>query len=403
MKKILFVMNTMGRAGAERALTAFLNTLSPKEYEISLLVLVNRGEIYKELPDHVTLLNKHPDSRSVLSFGGKMVLIKTVLRCFFYHMRGFALLKYLFGNLRTQLKNHRIQPDKLCWRIIANGTPVPDETYDLAVAYLEGGSTYFVADAVHARKKVAFVHIDYQNAGYHKDLDLDSYSRIDRIFSVSQEVSESFCKVYPEYQDKCFLFRNILDTKRIRSRSQETLAPTDAFCQSHAKYKILTVGRLNYQKAYDIAIPALRILRNKGYDADWFVLGEGSLKKELQRQIASENLTGHFVLLGSKENPYPYYRLATLYVHATRFEGKSIAIEEAQILGKAIIASDCTGNREQITDGITGRLIPLTASAIAESIGKLLDSPETIHHFEQASKAVDLTHPEDYQAFFELL
>ena len=403
MKKILFVMNTMGRAGAERALVTFLNTLPIEEYEVSLLVLVNRGEMYDELPDHVRLLNKHPDSGSVLSFGGRLALIKTVLRCFFYHMKGFSLLFYLITNLRTQLKKHRLQPDKLCWRIIAQGTPVPDQTYDLAVAYLEGGSTYFVADAVHAKKKAAFVHIDYADAGYHKGLDLDSYSRIDRIFSVSKEACESFCRIYPEYQDKCFLFRNILDTKQIRSRSLKNLVPNDPFIKSRARYKLLTVGRLNYQKAYDIAIPALRILRDRGYDVDWFVLGEGSLKKELCRQIDRENLTGHFVLLGSKENPYPYYRLADLYVHATRFEGKSIAIEEAQILGKAIVASDCTGNREQITDGISGRLIPLTATAIANAVGALLDSPETIHRFEQASQAVDLTHPEDYPAFLELL
>lgn len=396
-------MNTLGRAGAERALTAFLDTLSPEEYEISLLVLVNRGEIYEEIPAHVNILNSHPDSGSVLSFGGRLVLLKTVLRCFFYHLKGFSLLGYLLRNLTAQLKAHRLQPDKLCWRIIANGTPAPNETYDLAVAYLEGGSTYFVADTVHAAKKAAFVHIDYRNAGYGKELDLDSYSRIDRIFSVSREAGESFCCIYPEYQNKCFLFRNILDTKRILSLSQESLAPTDPFCTSRAKYRLLTVGRLNYQKGYDIAISALAILRQKGYDADWFVLGEGSLQKDLQKQIAREGLTEHFILLGSKTNPYPYYRQADLYMHCTRFEGKSIAIEEAQILGKAIIASDCTGNREQITDGISGRLIPLTAEAIADTVAELLEAPEMIQHFEQASKAIDLLHPEDYPAFFELL
>ena len=289
-------------------------------------------------------------------------------------MKGFSLLFYLITNLRTQLKKHRLQPDKLCWRIIAQGTPVPDQTYDLAVAYLEGGSTYFVADAVHAKKKAAFVHIDYADAGYHKGLDLDSYSRIDRIFSVSKEACESFCRIYPEYQDKCFLFRNILDTKQIRSRRIKNLAPNDPFIKSRARYKLLTVGRLNYQKAYDIAIPALRILRDRGYDVDWFVLGEGSLKKELCRQIDRENLTGHFVLLGSKENPYPYSRLADLYVHATRFEGKSIAVQEAKILGCPILVSDCNGNREQVKDGVDGSVCALTPESVSTKIEELLEN-----------------------------
>ena len=45
-----------------------------------------------------------------------------------------------------------------------------------------------------------------------------------------------------------------------------------------------------YQKAYDIAIDALAILRKRNIDADWFVLGEGSLQKELTRQIAKKGL-----------------------------------------------------------------------------------------------------------------
>lgn len=56
--------------------------------------------------------------------------------------------------------------------------------------------------------------------------------------------------------------------------------------------------------------------------------------------------------------PYPYYRQTDIYVHATGYEGKSIAIQEAQTLGCAIVASEC--NREQITDGEDGFCARLT-------------------------------------------
>lgn len=403
MKKILFVMNTMGRAGAERALIALMNTLSPEEYDISLFVLINRGEIFDEVPSHVTILNRNPDCRSVLTFGGRLAIIRTTLHCFFYRMRGFSLLGYLFHNFRCQQRKHRIQPDKLLWRIIARGSKSFDETYDLAVAYLEGASTYYVADYVHAKKKASFVHIDYEKAGYTKDLDLDAYAKIDHIFSVSREAGESFCHIYPEYKDKVSLFRNLHDKESIKSKSLLPIPESSPFVQSQAKYKLLTVGRLNYQKAYDIAIEALQILRSHGMDIDWFVLGEGSLENELRTQISHANLTNHFHLLGSVANPYPYYRAATLYIHATRFEGKSIAIEEAQILGKAIIASDCTGNREQIISGETGTLVTLSAHEVAKSIETLLSQPDTIQSYEKASKAINLTHHEDQKAFLDLL
>lgn len=396
-KKILFIMNTMGRAGAERALIALIHRLPKEEYDISLQVLINRGEIFKEVPPYVHLLVKHPDTRSVLSTGGSIKIFKTILSSFFYHANGFRLRKYFMKNLKIQLRRKRFQPDKLFWRLIAYGTKPPKETFDLAIAYIEGGSTYYLADCVSAKKKAAFIHIDYKKAGYHKGLDLDAYKKIDRIFSVSKEAGKSFLKVYPEYKEKLFLFRNIIDTERIIKKSRLSLPATDPFLLSKAKYKLLTVGRLHYQKAYDIAIPALKLLRSKGYDADWFILGEGPLEKELKKQIAETGLTGHFHLLGSKENPYPYYLACDLYIHATRFEGKSIAIEEAQVLGKAIIASDCTGNREQIISGENGILISLTKENIAEAVISLLDHPEKKKAFETASKNIDLVHTEDLE------
>ncbi len=403
MKTILFVMNTMGRAGAERALIALMNALPREEYDISLLSLVNRGEMFQEVPEHVRILNRHPKARSVLSFSGRLALVGATAKCFFYRLRGFALLGYLFRNLKLQMKE-KIRLDKLLWRVISQGTPAPAQEYDLAVAYLEGASTYFVADAVRARKKASFVHIDYQEAGYNASLDLDAYDKIDQVFSVSEEAGESFLRIYPQHREKLALFRNMIDVKRIRELSQREDIPADSpFLASTATYKLLTVGRLNYQKGYDIAIPALGLLRERGLDIDWFILGEGSLERELRAQIRNAGLEGHFFLLGSKQNPYPYIRKADLYIHATRFEGKSIAIEEAQVLGKAIIASDCTGNREQILSGESGVLIPLSAENIADSVEELLGQPERIRAFERASAAKDLQHREDLDVFLSLL
>lgn len=403
MKTILFVMNTMGRAGAERALIALMNTLPQEEYDISLLSLVNRGEMFQEVPEHVHILNKHPKARSVLSLGGQLALMGTTAKCFFYRLRGFTLLGYLFRNLRLQMKD-KIRLDKLLWRVISQGTPAPAQEYDLAVAYLEGASTYFVADTVRARKKASFVHIDYQNAGYNASLDLDAYDKIDQVFSVSEEAGASFLKVYPKHREKLALFRNIIDVERIRELShREDIPAHSPFLTSTATYKLLTVGRLHYQKGYDIAIPALGLLRDRGLDVDWFILGEGSLERELRAQIRDAGLEEHFFLLGSKQNPYPYIRKADLYIHATRFEGKSIAIEEAQVLGKAIIASDCTGNREQIAPGENGILIPLSAENIADSVETLLGQPERIQAFEKANAAKDLRHQEDLDAFLSLL
>ena len=65
----------------------------------------------------------------------------------------FCLLPYLLSSLADMLKRRKVLPDKLLWRVLSDGGERFAEEYDLAVAYLEGGSAYYVADHVRAKKK----------------------------------------------------------------------------------------------------------------------------------------------------------------------------------------------------------------------------------------------------------
>lgn len=382
MKKILFVINTLGRAGAETALLELLRRLDAEEYEISLYVLLGQGEMISKVPQRVHVKNKKICTASVLSGAGRRKLIQTSFLAFFRHGRTIKKMQYVIQNFFRMKKTGNIQPDKLLWRVISDGADRFSETFDLAVAYLEGGSAYYVADHVNAKKKAAFVHIAYGNSGYTREMDRDCYEKMDQIFTVSQETRRHFLEFYPEYEKKVQVFHNILDTDRI---AREAQLP-GGFSDSYTGIRILTVGRLAYQKAYDIAIPAMKKIREDGYEARWYVLGEGSERNALEKQIAELGLQEDFQLPGAKENLFPYYAQCDLYVHATRFEGKSIAIQEAQTLGCAVIASDCAGNREQIVDGEDGLLCTLTPEGIAEKVEELLDDPKKRERLAAAAK-----------------
>ena len=92
-------------------------------------------------------------------------------------------------------------------------------------------------------------------------------------------------------------------------------------------------------------------------------------------------------MLGVRANPYPCYRECDLYVHATGYEGKSIAIQEAQILGKPILATDCSGNREQIIPDVDGRMCPLDPQSVSREILWMIEHPERCKTYgEQAPK-----------------
>lgn len=154
MKKILFVINTLGRAGAETALLELLRRLDAEEYEISLYVLLGQGEMISQVPQRVHVKNKKICTASVLSGAGRRKLIQTSFLAFFRHGRTIKKMQYVIQNFFRMKKTGNIQPDKLLWRVISDGADRFSETFDLAVAYLEGGSAYYVADHVNAKKKL---------------------------------------------------------------------------------------------------------------------------------------------------------------------------------------------------------------------------------------------------------
>ena len=289
--------------------------------------------------------------------------------------------------------------DKLLWRAMAAGAQRFSESYDLAVSYLEGGAAYYVTDYVKAVKKAAFIHVDYVQAGYNRILDRDCYVKMDRIFAVSDEVKESFLAVYPECDERTEVFHNLINQEQIREQAKQPGGFTDDF----DGYRILTVGRLTSQKDFQVSVEAMKLLKDSGVKARWYILGEGEKRAELEAKIRELGLGQDFFLPGAVENPYPYMAQADLYVHATRFEGKSIAIQEAQTLGCAIIASNCSGNREQIVPEIDGLLCEMTPDGICKSVRELLEDAEKRRHFGQAAANKKLSDSREVDKLLRLM
>lgn len=398
-KKILFVVNTLGRAGAETALMELLRRLESREYELFLYVVMGQGEMKGEIPSHVKLLNTRFNSQSVMTGKGKRAMAGTIVAAFVRNGEYLKKLRRIAQNFVSMKRKGKVWPEKLLWRMLSDGAMRFPAVFDLAVAYLEGASAYYVADHVKAEKKCAFIHIDYESAGYTREMDEGCWDNFEKIFTVSDEVKEHFLAVYPEYTGKTDVFHNLINQELIKRRAQEK----GGFQDSYRGIRLLTVGRLTWQKAYDIAIDAMELLKEEGIQARWYVLGEGDKRRMLEKKIGAAGLEEDFLLPGAVENPFPYYAQADLYIHATRFEGKSIAIQEAQTLGCAVIASDQSGNREQIENGKDGILCPLTPRGIADSIKDLIGDEEKRIRIKNAASTKITAQEEDLKKLLELL
>lgn len=367
-KSLLFVVNTLGRAGAETLLLQVLKECRDPSYEVFLYVILGQGELFDSLPSYVKVLNSAPSSLPVLSSKGRRRMVRSVLKAFVRKGNLFRKSFYIIRTFKTMREKGRFQADKLFWRVLAEAAPPLSIGFDLAVAWMEGGSAYYVADYVKADKKIAMIHIDYESAGYTHEMDQGCWDKFSTIFTVSREVRQNFAVFYPQYASRLRIFPSSIDRAHIRALSQKTGGFTDGY----RGMRLLTVGRLTYQKGYDMALEVLALLKKRGLSVRWYVLGEGEERKTLERKRAKLGLTEDFILLGAVENPYPYYVQTDIYVHATRFEGKSIALQEAMALGCAVIVSDCNGNREEIIDGSEGILCPFEPAILADCIEELL-------------------------------
>lgn len=139
---------------------------------------------------------------------------------------------------------------------------------------------------------------------------------------------------------------------------------------------LLAVGRLARQKGIDLAIRALALVRDRHPDAQLVVLGEGPLRGELEALVRSLHLDEAVHLPGRVGDVTWWYRRASVVVHPARWEGFGLALLEAMLCARPIVAAAVSAVPEIVVDGETGILVPPEdVDALAGAITSLLDDP----------------------------
>lgn len=146
-----------------------------------------------------------------------------------------------------------------------------------------------------------------------------------------------------------------------------------------------TVGRLTHQKGFDVLLEALTQLNRS--DIELVIIGVGEDEARLRAQAARLGVARRVHFMGYRRNVPNLLGALDLYVHPARFEGMSNAIMEAMAAGCPIVASAVDGARDQLSDGVHGRLVaPDNAAALAAAIGELLTQPATARRYGDAAR-----------------
>lgn len=370
MKKILFVMLSLYNGGAEKSLVNLLNEIPRDMFEIDLLLFRKEGVFLSQIPSWVNILDTPSDLRKLyakLSKAGDRAIIKIVGT--FYSRK-----KERDGGKRKAYRwNH----------FYSKFIKMYPKQYDVAVAYGSGEVLYYVNDKIQADRKLVWIHNDYVAAHHPKEYDHLYLKNMDGIVSISDRCVEILRDVFPEFKSKIYNIQNITSSAVIKSRANEFLP------EEYIKGVpiLLSIGRLTYQKGFDLAIEAARILKEKHVSFIWYIIGDGILEKGLKNKIELCDVSDCFKLLGVRENPYPYIKNCTIFVQPSRYEGKSVVLDETKILAKPIIVTNYPTVRDQIQNGSEGIIVEKTPMAIAEGIEELINDQkkqDSLHQFLEA-------------------
>lgn len=372
MRKILILAMSLEIGGAEKSLVNILNLLDYSECQVDLLLFQKRGAFLAQVPSSVHIVDANREI--VILFQSFL----TTLRRKSNRKFSFVLLsfrRYLYTLLSTikYRQFDRIRINR--WIQYYNSLiPEPRQKYDIAIAYSGGETLYYMVDKVRANRKITYYHSDYSKINIDNRLEETFLDRTDAVVTISNICANSLAELFPNQSNKIRVMPNLTSPSIIRNMG-EKFFPRE-FLSIREKSIIVSVGRLHPIKGFDIAVEAAEQLMAHGKQFVWFVIGEGNERKALEKQIRKKKLQHVFILLGSRVNPYPYIKNADIFVQPSRFEGKSVVLDEAKILCRPIVVTNYHSVTDQIENMETGIIAPTTVSGITDAVDSLLSHPE---------------------------
>ncbi|MCX4268713.1 MAG: glycosyltransferase [Lachnospiraceae bacterium] len=361
MKKILYLFDDINYPSGAQKVTFFqMKTLS-RDYKVSVFSLSKPQAYLRPELKGISIVGKELWERTELfSYSLKKALslkeisfLKKIQRMFYSVVirigKGEAYLNYLF---------YREIKQKF-------------EKFDVVIVVSEASKLRELVSNLKHPKKIQWIHTDYALWSEFSDWtkmitkkDSVIYKKFDWIVTLSEYSRKGLLKKLPGLKDQTVVIPNLIDGKTILKKAEEDLDIewNDADCH------MVTVGRVDREKAYDRVLDICGKLKAEGYSFCWYIVGDGPLKGHLEKRIKAEQLEEYVKLTGRLENPYPLMKRCDWFVLLSEYEGTPVTIDEAMVLGVPVIATDVGGIAEQM--GRYGKGVVLKGDTLYEDLKK---------------------------------
>lgn len=353
---ILFTIGALDGGGVTKSLLSLLDTIDKEEYNVSILIGSYLGKSNKDVPAGVQILKNNTLSLLTEGVRGLPKLIK----------KGHILLAV--GSI-IRIILSAINKGWAGWWLSRLMPSIDKEEYDLIVDYNGQHMLYYMIDKLRGKHKVTFFHSDYQKWLYYYAMDKKYFEKADAIFTISETCVQSLQELFPGAANKVKLMENISNPRAIKQKSLKHID----FKRKH-QYVLLSLGHICINKGSDIALEVAVQLKKKGIDFEWLFAGSISKDMDYAHHVEQLDLKDNIRFLGPVENPYPYIKEADIFVHLSRFEGKSIALDEAKILCKPIVVTNFSSVHDQFEDDVNASICEMNADSATQRILELLNN-----------------------------
>lgn len=350
INKIFICIHYMEIGGAERALLGLLEALAKTKLQVDLFIYSHQGELMQYIPEGINLIPEN----------SQYAAVEKPLKRIIAEGNWKVAAARLWAKITNHLYNRQIKGENACilnevGRAVTKVLPNLHHLgeYDVAISFLT--PHYIVRDKVKAKKKIAWIHTDYSTVQVNAEREGEVWSSYDRIVSISRDVTKSFLSVFPLLKDKIIEIENPLPESLIINQSQEF----DAAPEMPGQIRLLSIGRYCTAKNFPGAVEIMAELCKLRNDVTWYIIGYGGDEQKIRSAITIYHMEDKFILLGKKANPYPYIKECDLYIQPSIYEGKSITVKEAQLLGKPVAITNYPTAKSQVNDGKDGIILPL--------------------------------------------
>lgn len=388
MKNRILVVFTgsMELGGVERSLLGLLEAIDYEKYDVDLFLYGHHGPLFLQLDPRANLL---PEVKE-LAYLRESLKTKIAHGCFWSAWyRILAEVESLF---------HPVFCDITWGKVVKKCVPPLKKHYNIGLGFFRAFD--IIAEKADIDVKIGWVHTDYASAGEDLRELYRDYSRVDYIAAVSQECATTFSNLFPTLKSKLLVIENILCKSLIFLQANEK--PSFDW-SNNSSIKLLSIGRFSSAKNFDNVPEICRLLRADGLDVTWYLIGYGGEEALIRQKIAESGMEPYVKILGKKENPYPYIQACDVYVQPSRYEGKCVAVREAQMLGKPVIITNYPTSGSQLEDGVDGLIVPLDNEGCAAGIAAALRNPPLLARLAETCRKRDYSNAQELQKLYDLI